>query len=187
MRLVLVGIGGVGSRFAEMFVRYNLKHHRFKELVIVDPDVVETKNLQRQMYFRRNIDRTKVDSLYDILKEIDNELLVYKYTAQILSEAHLDIIANPGDLCVCCTDDIRSKQVISNYFRSYIIAAVDRGIVEITVDREYDKIWSFGTGYEVEQDVINNTVAALLLLKQVINLSGGITITNRKVNINELI
>jgi len=122
------------------------------------------------------------------LKVVDNweELTKEQNRAKILSTEHLKVIAQPEDLCVCCTDDVVSKQVLTKYFERYVIAAVDRGIVEITVNNEYDKVWSFGTGYEVVQDVINNTVAAVLLMKCVRELIEGFTPKNIKFDIYEL-
>ncbi len=186
MHIVLIGCGGVGSRFAEMLVRDNLKHHYLSQLTLIDDDIVEAKNLQRQMYFRKHLDKPKVEGLYEFLKSIDPELMIYKYCAKVLSEEHLKIIAKPEDICICCTDDVTSKQVLTKYFKKYIIASVDRGIVEITVDQEYDKVWSFGTGYEVIQDVINNTMAAILLMKCLKEVIGGYTPRNIKFNIYEL-
>ena len=184
--IVLIGCGGVGSRFAEMLVRDNLKHRYFSQLSIIDDDIVEAKNLQRQMFFEKHLDKPKVDGLCEVLKSIDPKLIIYKYRAKILSTEHLKVIAQPEDLCVCCTDDVVSKQVLTKYFERYVIAAVDRGIVEITVNNEYDKVWSFGTGYEVVQDVINNTVAAVLLMKCIRELVGGLTPKNIKFDIYEL-
>lgn len=186
MHIVLIGCGGVGSRFAEMLVRDNLKLRYLTKLSLVDDDIVEAKNLQRQMYFREHLDKPKVDGLYEFLKSIDPELTIYKYCAKVLSEEHLKVIAKPEDLCVCCTDDVISKQVLTKYFKKFVIAAVDRGIVEITVNNEYDKVWSFGTGYEVVQDVINNTMAAILLMKCVREIIDGYTPRNIKFNIYEL-
>jgi len=184
--IILIGCGGVGSRFAEMLVRDNLKHRYFSQLSIIDDDIVEAKNLQRQMFFEKHLDKPKVDGLCEVLKSIDPKLIIYKYRAKILSAEHLKVIAQPEDLCVCCTDDVISKQVLTKYFERYVIAAVDRGIVEITVNNEYDKVWSFGTGYEVVQDVINNTVAAVLLMKCIRELVGGLTPKNIKFDIYEL-
>ena len=68
-RVILFGVGGVGSWCAEGLVRSGIRH-----LTLVDADVVAPTNINRQrMATIHTIGRNKVDVLRDILLEINPE------------------------------------------------------------------------------------------------------------------
>ena len=153
--ICIIGAGGGGSNLAHMLVRDNLMNKFFDRLHIVDYDTVELKNLQRQFYFLEDIEGLKVNGLKNSLNLIDSELAVYTYPNKILSERSLELF-DKDMLCVCCTDDVKGKQLITNYFNNYIILSNDGDIIEITVDKAYLNTWSFGTGYSAIQHINNN-------------------------------
>lgn len=61
----IAGLGGLGSNVAVSLVRLGIG-----KLVLVDFDLVEQTNLNRQYYFRRNIGQKKTDALKEILEDI---------------------------------------------------------------------------------------------------------------------
>ena len=63
-RVGLAGAGGLGSNCAMMLARSGLK-----QLMLVDGDVVEPSNLNRQHYFPRHVGRSKVLALSEQLQE----------------------------------------------------------------------------------------------------------------------
>ncbi len=68
-RVILFGIGGVGSWCAECLIRTGLTH-----LTIVDGDVVQPSNINRQLpATRATIGRPKVEALRERLLEINPE------------------------------------------------------------------------------------------------------------------
>ena len=68
-RVILFGVGGVGSWCAEALVRTGLKH-----LTIVDDDVVQASNVNRQLpATRETLGRPKVDVLKERLLTINPE------------------------------------------------------------------------------------------------------------------
>jgi len=64
-RVLIIGCGGLGSNAAEMLVRSGVGH-----LVLVDSDVVDETNLNRQFYFRDQIGMPKTEALADNLRRI---------------------------------------------------------------------------------------------------------------------
>ena len=71
-RVAVAGLGGLGSNIAVMLARSAVGH-----LLLVDFDVVDVTNLNRQMYLIRHLGIPKTEALPDILKQI-NPYLEYK-------------------------------------------------------------------------------------------------------------
>jgi len=184
-KICVFGCGGVGSRLAEFLVRDNLRERFMDMLYLIDFDVVEAKNLQRQLYFQQDINFKKAEALKARLQNIDGDLIIMIHDLK-LSKSNIGLF-DKKMFCFCCTDDIDGKRAISEHFEKYIIASVDRDVVEITTNPEYLKVWSFGTGYEVYQDVVNNSMAAMLAFKMFKNYLSTGELKNIKININDLI
>jgi len=69
VRVILFGLGGVGSWCAEGLVRSGVRH-----LTLVDADVISESNVNRQlMATRRTVGQVKVEALRERLLEIDPE------------------------------------------------------------------------------------------------------------------
>lgn len=68
-KIGIAGAGGLGSNVAAFLVRAGVK-----ELRIVDFDVVQASNLNRQFFFHGQIGRPKVEALAENLRGIDPEV-----------------------------------------------------------------------------------------------------------------
>ena len=62
----IAGAGGLGSNAAVSLARSGVGH-----LIVVDFDIVEKSNLNRQYYFQEHIGKQKVIVLQEIIKKID--------------------------------------------------------------------------------------------------------------------
>ena len=65
VRVGFAGIGGLGSNCAMMLARSGLK-----QLLLVDEDVVDASNLNRQHYFPRHLGQSKVLALSEQVREL---------------------------------------------------------------------------------------------------------------------
>lgn len=104
-RVIVFGVGGVGSWCAEGLVRNGVKH-----LTIVDADTVSVTNVNRQlMATTATIGKIKVDVLRDRLLEIspDAEILPIHdvYTDEKNAEYNLD----DYDYIIDCIDSLKDK------------------------------------------------------------------------------
>ncbi len=68
-RVGIAGAGGIGSNVALMLVRSGVRR-----IVLVDDDVVEPSNLNRQQYFPADLGRPKVQALSDRLLDLAPDL-----------------------------------------------------------------------------------------------------------------
>jgi len=80
VRVGIAGAGGLGSNCAWMLARSG-----FTDFVLVDHDVVEKSNLNRQFYFARQVGQPKVEALRQNLLEINSALTVSAVEARVSS------------------------------------------------------------------------------------------------------
>jgi len=67
----IIGVGAIGSTLAEMFTRLG-----FEELCLYDIDTVDEHNLTNQMYRFKDIGKTKLESIKEILTEINPDIKI---------------------------------------------------------------------------------------------------------------
>ena len=82
MKIGIAGIGGIGSNVAR-----HLAQARVESVKIVDQDLVEASNLNRQFYRMSQVGRKKTDSLVENLREIFPGMIIEK----------MDMTLGPGD------------------------------------------------------------------------------------------
>lgn len=104
-RVILFGVGGVGSWCAECLVRTGIRH-----LTIVDSDRVCVSNCNRQlMATSRTIDRIKVEALRERLSELNPEVditcLQMRYNEETSASFHLE----EYDYVIDAIDSVRDK------------------------------------------------------------------------------
>lgn len=71
-KVAVAGLGGLGSNIAVMLARSGIG-----QLLLVDFDVVDVTNLNRQMYFISQLGKPKTEALLELLRQI-NPYLTYK-------------------------------------------------------------------------------------------------------------
>lgn len=84
----IAGAGGLGSNCAVALARSGIG-----KLIIVDFDIVEEGNLNRQYYFYDQIGELKVDALNDNLKRIDAEVEVEVHAVKLNEENIVDLFS----------------------------------------------------------------------------------------------
>ena len=104
-RVILFGVGGVGSWCAESLVRSGIHH-----LTIVDSDQVSVSNINRQlMATTKTVGQVKVDVLRERLLEINPhaEIIALQriYSAETAEEFHLDDF----DFIIDAIDSLENK------------------------------------------------------------------------------
>lgn len=105
LRIILFGVGGVGSWCAEALVRSGVTH-----LTIVDADVVDPSNINRQLPCTSlTIGEPKVDVMQRRLLEINPEAEI-RAIQKFYDETNADTFALDGyDVVIDAIDSIRSK------------------------------------------------------------------------------
>ena len=106
VKVGIAGVGGLGSNCALFLVRCGFKRFR-----LVDFDVVENSNLNRQFFFAAQVGYKKVDALKENLLLINPDLEVETLTKRIDHGTARELFAN-CDAVVEGLDRAESKRMI---------------------------------------------------------------------------
>ena len=104
-RVVLFGVGGVGSWCAEGLVRSGVKH-----LTLVDPDNVNTTNINRQLEATtKTIGQPKVEALRERLLEINPDTQILALQAAYNAEDFDDFDFDAYHYVIDAIDSLKDK------------------------------------------------------------------------------
>jgi len=106
--VAIIGCGGLGSNVAEMLVRSGIGR-----LTLVDFDVVDERNLNRQFFFRDQIGMPKVTALAENLQRIRSDVRLDLVTGRV-TEANLIAIVRGSCAIVEAVDEADTKAMILN-------------------------------------------------------------------------
>ena len=107
-RVVICGLGGLGSRVAELLTRAGVGYLR-----LVDFDKLEPTNLNRQFYFQDQLGKYKADALAENLRRISpyTELELHK---EKVTENNLPALLKGVDVIVEAFDAPAAKALLVN-------------------------------------------------------------------------
>ena len=108
-RVIIFGVGGVGSFAAEALVRTGLVH-----LTIVDGDVVQASNINRQLQAtQRTIEQPKVEALKERLLQINPDAEIRAvfdyYKAEGKTDSGIDLCLDQYDYIIDAIDNVAAK------------------------------------------------------------------------------
>lgn len=113
-RVIIFGVGGVGSWCAECLVRTGVTH-----LTLVDADRVCTTNINRQlMATSRTVGQPKVVALRDRLLEINPEADIVAVERLFSEETKTDFALEQYDYVIDAIDSLRDKIALVCYVTS---------------------------------------------------------------------
>lgn len=106
--VLIIGLGGVGGYALESLVRSGVEN-----LIIVDSDIIEETNLNRQLIsLYSNIGKYKVDEFEKRIKDINPKAKITKIN-KFITEKNIDILFNENiDYIVDACDTIKTKEQI---------------------------------------------------------------------------
>ncbi|QZY55303.1 sulfur carrier protein ThiS adenylyltransferase ThiF [Crassaminicella profunda] len=118
----IAGLGGLGSNIAVSLARLGIG-----KLILIDFDVVEPSNLNRQQYFTKHIGMKKTEAIKDVLKNI-NPFVDIESKDLYLDENNIKDCFEDVDIIVEAFDDPTCKAtlvntVLSKFPKKYIVAA----------------------------------------------------------------
>lgn len=120
-KVAVLGLGGLGSNIAISLSRVGVG-----EIILVDYDVVEPSNLNRQQYFVKHIGMKKTDALKSIIDEI-NPFVKIKTKDIFVTKENIDFLKE-CDIVIEAFDDPKNKatlcnMVLRNFKDKYLIAS----------------------------------------------------------------
>ncbi|MFA6363201.1 ThiF family adenylyltransferase [Methanoregula sp.] len=123
-RAVIVGLGAMGSSVANTLVRAGVGH-----VVLIDRDLVELHNLQRQiLYSEEDVDRPKAVAAAEILHTINSSVEVEARTND-LNVLNAEKLLTGADIILDGTDNLQTRFLINDVCVKYRIPWVYAGAV----------------------------------------------------------
>jgi sulfur carrier protein ThiS adenylyltransferase len=104
----IAGLGGLGSNVAVALARVGVG-----TLILVDFDVVEPSNLNRQQYFIHQIGMHKVEALQEIISKINPSVKILAYREK-LDRNNVERIFKEADVVVEAFDRAEEKAMLIN-------------------------------------------------------------------------
>jgi len=104
--VAIVGCGGLGSNAAAMLLRSGVR-----ALTLIDSDVVEPSNLNRQLYFSDQIGMPKTDALASTLRRIDDGVRLTLIRQRMTAENLVGCVSGT-DVIIEAVDDAETKAMI---------------------------------------------------------------------------
>jgi len=129
MKIVIIGLGGVGSILAEKVCRFiNYGGFEEPEILLVDGDQYEPKNYERQEFIKiGNKADVKADELEVKFRNIDFDAF-----QEYINEKNIDSVIQNGNVVFICVDNHKSRMVINNYCRNLSDVTLISGGNELT-------------------------------------------------------
>jgi hypothetical protein len=130
LRIGVVGCSGTGSPVIEQLVRLGVG-----ELLLVDPDPVELKNLNRILNSKKtDVGKAKVDVLAAAMEAVDLGTVIKVYPKSLFDsrKALNDLIG--CDLIFGCMDSVDGRNLLSRLTNFYLIPYFDLGVRLIAGD-----------------------------------------------------
>ena len=111
-KIVLFGLGGVGSYIAEALARVGVGN-----LIIVDGDIVDITNINRQLIANINtIGKNKAELMKDRISLINPSANVVAISKFVKGENDIDFIDETVDYVIDAIDDFDAKIMIIKSF-----------------------------------------------------------------------
>ncbi len=129
--VTIVGAGSTGTVAAELLARAGIGR-----LTIIDHDIVEESNLNRQvLYAEADVEKPKAEAAAKRLREINSQVEV-KAEKMHLSQDNVETLQS--DVVLDCTDNMQTRLLINDYCKRedipwiYAAAVEARGMVYVT-------------------------------------------------------
>ena len=134
----VVGAGSVGSIVLECLARTG-----FEQITIIDPDLVEDRNLDRLIYADRHcLGLPKADVAAAHLRRIATA------RGPVVRPVYLSIrrerayrLATDADLIVCCVDNAEAREVLNHVAYANCLPLIDGGVLVESRDRMLSAKW----------------------------------------------
>lgn len=106
--VTIIGIGALGTHSAELLLRAGIKN-----LILIDRDIIEESNLQRQTLFtEKDINKSKCQIAKQKLLEINSSAKIKEHSIHLDSS---NINKIKSDLILDCTDNLKTRFLINQY------------------------------------------------------------------------
>ncbi len=121
--IAIVGLGALGSVASEILARAGT------DLILIDRDIVELDNLQRQvLYSEKDIGFPKAIIAQRELRKINSNISISSHPID-LSPENIEFLED-ADLILDCTDNLNTRYLINDFCKDYSIPWIYAGAIK---------------------------------------------------------
>ncbi|MEE3323736.1 MAG: HesA/MoeB/ThiF family protein [Methanosphaera sp.] len=176
--IVIIGCGGLGGTIIEQFVRAG-----FEELTIVDQDVFDETNLNRQV--RSNLDtvgKSKVKITKSAMEQINPNINITDYDL-IIDEKNISKILKGNKILVDAVDNVYTRVLISREAKQqgmvFVHSAVEKTMGQLSVFEQnsvsYEELFRLKSVDKALDDDVKNYLLSISAKKpQVLGVTPSI-------------
>lgn len=123
IKVGIIGLGGTGSVVTEQ-----LAHLGIESFLLIDPDVVESTNLNRLVgATASDVGKPKTEVAASLARRIHPKVQIETLQSSILlAEVAKSLVDT--DFIFCCTDSQGSRAVINQFAYQYLVPVIDMGV-----------------------------------------------------------
>jgi hypothetical protein len=118
--IVIIGLGSLGGFFAENISRMD----GLQTLILIDPDIIEHRNIGRSIYRKSDIGKFKVIALKEIIKHNNEDLNIITHPIEYIDNR---VVTPNADLVIDCRDIVctRDCNIDVRLYISYTTLVID--------------------------------------------------------------
>lgn len=109
----IAGLGGLGSNLALLLARSGIGN-----FTLIDRDVVDWSNLNRQQYWPRHVGREKTEALADLLLELNPDIRISSHTIELTAK-NFPVLAEDCPVWAEALDDAAAKAMFIGVMASH--------------------------------------------------------------------
>lgn len=143
LRIVIVGLGSVGSFVAETLARSG-----FENIVLIDFDEIQAHNLDRLVIGTKDdIGKLKVDVAKErMIKVATAHSINVEAVPYSVAEKEGYLAALDGDVIFSCVDRPRARQILNHFAYTHLIPVIDGGIAVRFKNKKFSGVdWQLQT------------------------------------------
>ena len=110
-RIIVAGIGGIGSNCAYQLARMNPA-----ALFMYDDDVVEQANMSGQLYCQGDVGKAKVDAMADMISSYTTMHNIYAIQDKFKADSEA------GDVMICGFDNMEARRIFFVAWNNHVMA-----------------------------------------------------------------
>lgn len=127
-QVVIIGCGALGTVAAELLTRSGIGN-----ITLVDRDIIEISNLQRQVLFTEfDVGKSKANVAKEKLSLINSSIKIIAHSIHLNIQNIQDIITKNTTIVLDCTDNIKTRFLINDYCRKEQIPWIYAAAVGVT-------------------------------------------------------
>lgn len=164
-KIIVVGCGGTGSHYIKELGRllFGMEKRNKCDLILIDGDYVEEKNLVRQAFLPQDIGYNKAQVMSEILRQsygIESEF----YDKYIDTPSDLDQLVEKDDMVILvgCVDNHQCRKSMHGFYQSrqhciYMDSANEYSVGEIVIGSKIGGIEMYADRCEYFPEILQTT------------------------------